>query len=357
MNDFSLTDHGPEGSLSHKGLDYPMGRWAPAPDRPHEVAPGVRWLSMPLPFKIGHINLWLLDDHDERGPGTAIVDTGLNTPTGRDVWQAILPGIHVTRVFATHFHPDHTGLAGWLNEKTGAPLWMTRTEYLTGRMLQLDARDKPPAEALAFASDAGWSDISINNLRSKPWNFFSRGVAPLPATYRRMNDGEQINIGGRTWRVVVGRGHSPEHACLVCDDDKLMLSGDQVLPKISSNVSVSMMEPMADPLGDWLESIERLKKLPGDLLVLPAHNSPFHGLHERLDQLELGHRQGLEALYDHCLAPRTIHECFTVLFKRPIDEALLGLATGEAMAHLRYLEARGRLRRERHGATLRFCAI
>jgi glyoxylase-like metal-dependent hydrolase (beta-lactamase superfamily II) len=357
MSDISLSDHGPETTWSHGGLDYPMGRWTPPFGKPHEVAPGVRWLRMPLPLTLDHINLWLLDDSDRHGPGTAIVDTGMNAPVCQEVWQSLLPSIRVTRVIGTHFHPDHIGLAGWLSERTGAPLWMTRAEYLTGRAMQLDARDTPPPEAIAFALDAAWPEDAIDRMRKRGWRFFSTAMTPMPFAYQRISDGDRLDIGGRVWRVVVGSGHSPEHACLVCEDDHLMISGDQVLPMISSNVSIHAAEPLADPLGDWLSSIERFKDLPGDMLVLPSHNIPFHGLHERLDQLENGHLEQLRRLHDFCSEPRTVHECLPFLFRRPIGPSLIPLASGEALAHLRRLELDGRVFRKRDGTAWKFRAI
>jgi len=358
MSDQSLTDHSVPGErYTHRGLDYPLGQWAPPADRPHEVAPGVRWLRMPLPFSLDHINLWLLDDRDENGPGTAIVDTGLNAPVCRDVWQAILPGLHITRVIVTHFHPDHVGLAGWLCEKTGAPLDMARTEYLYARNLQLDARETPPAEAIALALDAGWPAAAIAKLQAQKWRMFASATAPLPGRYHRLCDGDQLSIGGRNWRIVVGRGHAPEHVCLVDEAGQVMIAGDQVLPRISSNVSLPLMEPMADPLGDWLDSIEQFRALPEDLLVLPSHGHPFHGLHERLAQLAQGHAERLDALRTFCATPKTAYECFPVLFSRAVDDSMISLATGEALAHLRRLEVQGLMRRERYGTALWFTAV
>ena len=357
MSDISLVGQGREGVWSHKGLDYPLGRWAPPPDRPYEVAPGVRWLRMPLPMSLDHINLWLLDDQDEKGPGTAIVDTGLNASICRDVWSALLPSLRVTRVIATHFHPDHMGLAGWLEGATGAPLWMSRGEYLSARLFQLDGRETPPAEVIAMAVDAGWPNAAVDRLRAQKWDMMGQLAAPLPNGYRRLVDGDRLDIGGRIWRVMMGHGHSPEHACLISDDDGLMISGDQVLPQISSNVSVHAMEPMADPLGGWLDSIDSLRSLSDKMLVLPAHGFPFHGLHERLDQLAGEHRRQLDELCDFCTTPRTVHECFAVLFKRQIDDSALILASGEAWAHLRRLECEGRVVRERHGRELRFRTV
>jgi glyoxylase-like metal-dependent hydrolase (beta-lactamase superfamily II) len=161
-----------------------------------------------------------------------------------------------------------------------------------------------------------------------------------------MKDGDFIPIGGRRWRVLVGSGHCPEHACLVDDEAGIMIAGDQVLPKITSNVSLSLSEPEADPLGEWLASIETLKGLPDSLLVLPSHGEPFTGLHARLDALRDGHLGRLDALHDHLGEPRRAVDCFSILFGRKIDDGSLGLATGEAMAHLRRLEVEGRARRE-----------
>jgi len=354
MSDESLT--GP-ALQSHGGLDYPLGKWTPPPGEPHEIAPGVRWLRMGLPFVLDHINLWLLDDHDAQGPGTTIVDTGICAPACTAIWEGLLPGLRVTRIIGTHFHPDHVGLAGWLSRRTGASLWMTRGEYLMARMVQLDARDTPPPEAVEFAVEAGWSTEAIDRLQRRGWRHYASAASPLPARYHRMTDGQKIMIGDRCWQVVVGSGHSPEHACLVSDDGSLMISGDQVLPRITPNVSVPMMEPLGDPLGDWLASIERLRRLPDTPLVLPSHGLPFHGLHARLDQLAQGHHQQLEALHDFCATPRQVIDCFPVLFRRPIDETLIGMATGEALAHLRRLEMAGRMRRERQDGVLRFTSI
>jgi glyoxylase-like metal-dependent hydrolase (beta-lactamase superfamily II) len=342
--DVSLADAGE--AYSHKGLTYPLGRRVPGEGELIALAEGIGWARLPVPGSLKHINIWLLED----GDGVAIVDTGLDIAPCRDAWEKLfagpLAGRQVTRVIVTHFHPDHLGLAGWLCGRFGAPLWMTRGEWLFGRMLSTDVRDAPPAEALHHWRSAGWEEARIEVEAQKGWGRFASVVSPIPVSYVRMEDGQTIRIGDRDWRVVVGSGHCPEHACLVNDAAGVMIAGDQVLPRITSNVSLSLSEPEADPLGEWLDSIERLKALSPDLLVLPSHGEPFEGLHARLDSLAHGHHDRLDALAAKLVEPRRAVDCFGTLFARKIEDGMYGLATGEAMAHLRHLEVEGRAVRE-----------
>ncbi|TFI57365.1 MBL fold metallo-hydrolase [Sphingomonas parva] len=331
---------------THRDLTYPFGRRTPTEGALIEIAPGLGWARLPVPGSLNHINVWVLDD----GEGVALVDTGLDIAPCRAGWEALLAGPlagrAVTRVIVTHFHPDHVGLAGWLCERFAAPLWMSRGEWLYARMLTADVRDAPPREALAFWRGAGWSEERIADEAARGWGRFAAMVSPVPVGFVRLRDGDAMTIGGRTWRVVTGSGHCPEHVCLLDEAGKLLIAGDQVLPKITSNVSLGLSEPEADPLGEWLASIDRLRGLPDDLLVLPSHGEPFTGLHARLDALEAGHRGRLDALHARLDEPRRAVDCFGTLFARRIEDRVIGLATGEALAHLRHLEVEGRAVRE-----------
>ncbi|NRF70402.1 MBL fold metallo-hydrolase [Aquincola sp. S2] len=357
----------------NRGLVYPCGE-PPAPGQVTEIAPGLLWLRMPLPFALNHINLWAIADEDEQGPGWAIVDTGTKTPEALDAWRqltapegplaAYLPGgrtaaggARLTRVLVTHMHPDHVGMAGWLTRKFQCRLWMTRLEYLTCRMLVADTGREAPDEAIRFYRRVGWPEEAIDTYRAR-FGGFGKYMHALPESYRRLSDGETLRIGAHDWRVVVGRGHSPEHACLLSESLGVMISGDQVLPRISSNVSVFPTEPDADPLADWIGSIDRLRATLGDeWLVLPAHGEPFRGLHARLDRLAAGHQRGLERLRRSLVEPKRAIDVFGALFARPIDSKgeLLGMATGESLAHLNHLLARGEaVREEGADGVLRF---
>jgi len=324
---------------------YPCG--APPPSgQTREIAPGVLWIRMPMPFALDHINLWAIRDGDvgDSEAGWAIVDTGLQTVDTSTAWRNLFagPGVlahsPVTRVLVTHMHPDHIGMAGWMTRKFECRLWMTRLEYLNCRVLTADTGREAPEDGVRFYRMAGWSEDDIENYRAR-FGGFGKMIHALPDSYRRLRDGERLIIGDHEWRVVVGTGHSPEHACLYCRDLQLFISGDQVLPKISSNVSVFPTEPDANPLADWLASIEKIKReVPDDVLVLPAHNEPFRGLHARLDNLAAGHERSLARLRDYLDEPKRAVDVFGALFSRPInDPHLLNLATGESIAHINYL--------------------
>ena len=321
-------------------LAYPCGE-APGHGAAREILPGILWLRMPLPFTLNHINIWAIRD----GDGWALVDTGLQSSETTAGWRALcgsggaLEQGRITRVFVTHMHPDHLGMAGWLTRKFDCRLWMTRLEYLSCRVLMADTGREAPHDGVEFYRRAGWDEAALENYRAR-FGFFGKFIYALPDSYRRLNDGETLRVGDHQWRVIVGHGHSPEHACFYCADLQLLISGDQVLPRISSNVSVFPTEPDADPLGDWLASLDKLRReVPDEVLVLPAHNDPFRGLHARLDELARGHHQALDRLRRLLAEPRRAIDVFPALFGRPIgaEPQLLSMATGESLAHLNYL--------------------
>jgi glyoxylase-like metal-dependent hydrolase (beta-lactamase superfamily II) len=321
---------------------YPFDA-VPATGEAHAIAPGVLWMRMPMAGALTHINVWAIDD----GDGWAIVDTGLQNPETAAAWPVLNAGAlgrrPITRVFGTHMHPDHVGMAGWLTRHFDCRLWMTRLEYLTCRMLVADTGREAPADGVDFYRRAGWDGDAIEQYRAR-FGGFGKAIYRLPDSYRRIVDGERIRIGGNEWVVVVGSGHSPEHACLYCPALQLLISGDQVLPRISSNVSVFPTEPDADPLGEWLASLERIEAIvPDDVLVMPAHNEPFRGLHSRLRSLTNGHLRGLERMRKALAEPKRVVDLFGTLFARKVhgDPHLLGMATGECMAHLNHLVCRG----------------
>jgi len=326
-------------------LVYPLGD-PPEAGIAREIAPGVRWVRMPLPFALKWINLWLLED----GDGWTVIDTGVALEQSREHWRTIfeanLQGRPVTRVICTHMHPDHMGLAGWICRKYGAELWMSRLEYITGRMLVADTGREAPEEGVKFYRAAGWDEDALDSYRVR-FGGFGKAVSRMPDAYHRIADGDVISINGRDWRVITGNGHSPEHACLWQEELKLFISGDQVLPRISSNVSVFPTEPEGDPLADWINSCNKLRgAVPANVLTLPSHNEPFEGLHDRLNNLVEGHEKALARVMKRLeVEPRRAVDLFGALFARKIGADLIGMATGEAIAHANCLIGRGLAKR------------
>jgi glyoxylase-like metal-dependent hydrolase (beta-lactamase superfamily II) len=324
-----------DGSLTPP-LRFPVAAPPPA-GKTQPVAPGVEWLRMPLPFVLNHINLWLLED----GDGWTIIDTGYAMPETVASWERVfserLARLPVTRIIVTHHHPDHVGLADWLCERWQVPLWTTEKEWLFARMLTGNGDDSAD-QRRAFARRAGL-DAAASEVFGEHHRGYRRGVPSVPASFHRLSDGSIIEIGGRDWRVVVGEGHAPELACLYCAQTGVLISGDQVLPKISPNVSVHAYEPDGNPLARFLHSLDKLRAaVPPETLVLPSHNLPFYGLHARIDEIAAHHQSRCEEVIAACTQPRSAKDLLPVLFRRPLDRHQTAFALGEALAHLHYLE-------------------
>ena len=334
-----LADHGFEPT-EFKGLTYPLGEQAPEYGTIFPLLPDIGWTRLPVPGNLNHINIWLLSDDNDVENGYAIADTGLFMPPAIDSWKSLFAGPlkdkELTRILVTHFHPDHIGCAGWLANKFKVKIWMNRTEWLMARMLTSDIQDAPPKEAIALRKFNGYSEERLAKFAKQGWGNFARAVSRLPI--------DVITVGKRQWHAITGGGHTPEHCSFVDHHNGVIIAGDQILPRITSNVSLMDAEPDSDPLGEWLASIDKFKAaLADDMLVLPAHGYPFTGVQHRLDILAQGHHQRLDALEAE-LAKRELRatDCFDLLFDRAIDDSVYGLAAGEAMAHLRHLERTGR---------------
>lgn len=326
-------------------LHFPVAT-APVPGEVVPIAPGVLWLRMPLPFALNHINLWLLED----GPHWTIVDCGYALPETQAAWQQIfaerLGARPVGRVIVTHYHPDHIGLSGWLAECWDAPLWITEKEWLHARMMTGDGAADYARSARSFARRAGLAEED-SDLFARRHSGYRRGLPSVPPSYVRLSDGMAITIGGREWWVIVGEGHAPELACLYCAETGVLIAGDQILPRISPNISVPPHEPAGDPLARYLRSLDKLRRaLPPDTLVLPSHNLPFRGVHVRIDELAAHHRERCAEVIAACARPHSAAELLPIMFRRRLDAHQTAFALGEALAHVHYLIGQGEVARE-----------
>jgi glyoxylase-like metal-dependent hydrolase (beta-lactamase superfamily II) len=334
-----------DGTTTAPALRMPFAE-PPPPGQATEVAPGVLWLRLALPFRLDHVNIYVMED----GPGWAVVDTGIGDEATEAIWRGLLGGLlggrPMTRIIATHFHPDHAGMAGWLCDRTGAALHMAQTEYLTSLVFQMrpDLLESEPH--VSFYRDHGLSEEVTHGLLSGGHRYL-RMMTGLPRTFRRLAAEEVVEIGGRYWQVLTAGGHSAEQVMLHCAADRLLLAADQIMVRISPNISVQAMDPQGDPLGIYLRSLQRLKAtIAEDTLVMPGHHLPFLGLHRRADELIEHHEARCDAILDACRSRGlTAAELVPVVFRRPIDDPhQMGFAFSEALAHINHLERRKRLR-------------
>jgi len=340
-------------------LHYPLGEQLPALGSATEVTPGIFWLRMGLPFALNHINLWLMRDrmpHPAQSgtvqEGWTVVDCGIDNPATREAWlqveEKMLQGLPILRVLATHMHPDHMGLAHWLCERWQAPLWMSTSEYQSALLASSELSNFGGAPTVAFFTAHGWQQPDeLAQVKARQGYYLSM-VPKIPSAYVRLMAGMEVRIGDRIWQCISGYGHSPEHMALHDAKDQLLISGDMLLPSISTNVSVYAMEPDGNPLQWFLDSLGKMAHLPNDTLVLPSHGRPFQGAAKRIAQLQTHHAERLAELLQACQDQACCaYELLPVLFKRPLDVHQTTFALGEAVAHLNLLWLSGQMRRDR----------
>lgn len=322
----------------------------PAAGELQEVASGIFWLRMPLPFNLDHINLYLLEDNQDGEEGFALIDTGIGTQQTEEIWEQVLAtlGKPITKVIVTHMHPDHIGMAGYLVEKFRVPLYMSHDEYFVGRAIVAGARGASDWQDEQYLVRCGMSLDEQDSARSnkKKKQEIGQVVRPIPLQYTRLKAADELQIGSYIWHIYIGRGHSPEHVCLFNPVSNILISGDHVLPKISPNIGVYSTEPDANSLQQYLETLSQFMQLPKNCLVLPSHKQPFYGLHTRVTELISHHHEHLDNLRDFCRQGKTIEQCLPVLFKRKLNSRNIFFAIAESFAHLNYLYFAGECTRK-----------
>ena len=336
-------------------LDYTFGDCLPTPGTTLEVAPGVLWLRMGLPFALDHINLWLLEDEidtpDGRVRGWTAIDCGIASDATRASWESIfatqLRGLPIVRVLVTHCHPDHIGLADWLCQRWQVPLWMSAAEYAFARLMSAGLPGADGSAATPHFRRHGLTDAAQMSKLQGRNHYYQELVPNVPPAYTRVQDQQTLRIGARDWRIITGFGHSPEHVSLYAEQDRLLIAGDMLLPRISTNVSVFAIEPQANPVQQYMDSLQKYLDVgvTPDVLVLPSHGKPFRGAHTRIAQLLAHHQARLEEVLQACASPQSAVDILPLMFKRPLDTHQLSFALGEAVAHLHKLWCDGLLER------------
>lgn len=327
-------------------LSYPFDETLPEPAKIMEVASGVFWLRMPLPFDLDHINLYLI-----RGEtGWTLVDCGINAEICKELWEQIIEtyfdGLPLERIIVTHFHPDHVGLAGWLVKKTGAEFCMSRAEWLSARAAYLDDQNASREYMINFYKRSGLAPSSIEDVY-KLGNMYHSNVTEVPVEYNRIKAGDHFMINGNRWDITTAAGHSPEHVCLHCEELDVVIGGDFLLPRISPIISIWFTEPDGNPLAEFFDFLSGADDLNKDPMVLPAHGRPYRGMATRMTQLRDHHHERLIEALEVCKSPALASDVMKVMFShRTLDPVTERFAIGETLAHLNLLIAEGKLERQ-----------
>lgn len=326
-------------------IEFPWTE-TPAPGAVREVAPGLLWARLPLPFRLNHVNVWLLEEED----GWTVIDTGCATPEIMAVWETLLAGPmrgrKIVRVVATHGHVDHIGLAGWLVERFDADFAGTFAEWIWARVSHTHDVPNSSKTHRSYLVRHGFEIETADRMVKSRHRFIDLST-DIPGWITEIRDDETIRLGGRDWRTIVTRGHAFEHLSFHCPEAGVLIVGDHVLPKISPVIAVYEMAPKSDPLGDYLDSFGRFADIPQDTLVLPSHGIPYRGLHRRMDELKDHHRQRLDATAEFLRAPRTALDLASALFPHVEGPDNIGFALGETLAHVNYLVRKGIVREAR----------
>lgn len=329
---------------SSSSLRFPFAA-IPKSGAHHQVANGIHWCRHDLPFALDHINTWLLQDHDK----WVIVDTGVSDDRSQDGWRNILDGelsgSEISKIIVTHYHPDHIGNADWLSKRSLASVWMSSSEFLTAHAVFDKAATHSAQATGALFRQHGLPDDEVDSVSAKG-DHYKPLVRSLPTSFLRITNGETLDVGESSWQIIVGSGHSPEHLSLFCETEQVLISGDMLLPKISTNVAVWPYSSESNPLKEFLTSIDLFQDLPVDTLVLPSHGLPFIGMHSRIHELKMHHEERLNKLLSVCDEPKNAFQVLPLLFERTLDTYQTFFAMGEAIAHLNFLWWEGELTRQ-----------
>ncbi len=308
----------------------------PAPGDVREIAPGLLWLRMPLPLRLNHVNIWLLEESD----GWTAIDTGVHHQATHDIWERVASelfcGKPLRRLLATHGHTDHCGVAAWMVERFDVPFMITLTEWHSARIRVIDEA-RPISERTRHFAHVHDCDAAMVESFIAHRQLMAPMLDPQPRSIEQIREGDVLRLGGRQWQVMVCGGHADEHASLYCQADGILIAGDQILQRISPMIGVFPDRPKANPLASYLASLPRFLDLPADVLVLPGHGLPFHGLHVRVGELRHHHEERLAALMSHLDRPRSASSCTRFLFEKAVAEGQARLALAETLAHLNYL--------------------
>jgi glyoxylase-like metal-dependent hydrolase (beta-lactamase superfamily II) len=311
-------------------------------DRAFPVADDIIGLRLPMPPPLEWVNIYFLRDDK----GWAMVDTGYNTPESRAILEHFLTTLDgpITKMIVTHYHPDHSGQAGWVCNKYHCPLYMTQTEWLLARWLSTDRNASYLQMVISYYRNAGTPDDLLEIIQDRGNNFL-RTSDEIPASYQRLSENQSTRIGNRDWRILIGRGHAPEMILMYDAAGKFLISADQIVARITPNIGVWAYDTAANPLKEFLDSSAKFPALvPNDVTILPGHGRPFDDFHARVATFAPHHEGRLNKLRGGITdKPQNLYQLMKVIFVRELSARDFVFALGETHAHVNYLLATGEI--------------
>ncbi|SDN31973.1 MBL fold metallo-hydrolase [Bacillus sp. OK048] len=287
---------------------------------------GVTQVTIPLPFRLNHVNCFLAE-----GPsGWMIIDAGLNNSVSRDIWNPIIEKYDIKDIILTHYHPDHFGYAGTLQQLTNAEVWMTEIDAEAG----LSYWEPDSIKTVNMNYDTCGFPENLSNVLTTDEKGFNVHVKPYPTVQHYLEEGMKFSFGKYEYEVIFTPGHSDGLITLFNKENSILFSTDHILPKISPNISY-WFRGNRNPLQSYMTSLEKIERLNVEY-VIPSHGKPFRNANQRIEELLAHHHERLEMTYDSIKKPATIYEVNTMLFKN-LNIHETRFAVGETLAHLEHL--------------------
>lgn len=305
---------------------------------------GVESIRIDLPFRLNHVNCFIA----EKEEGWTIIDAGLNNASTRELWKEKIGDKQIVDILVTHYHPDHFGYVGGLQEKTGAKVWMSEIDAQAG-MSAWDAvfLDTIPENYRA----SGIPEAQIMQMTQNVEEFQPL-ITPLPKIGQYLIEGDKVQIGKFDYRVIETPGHSDGMVCFYNEEHSSLFTADHILPKITPNISY-WFHGHANPLDAYMESLHKIRKLNAEF-VIPSHGNPFYGANQRIDELLKHHDERLDETLETIQAPFTVYEICQKLFQRPLTVHEMRFAVGETLSHLEYLRIKQDCIREKLNGIWRY---
>lgn len=299
-------------------------------------------LKMFMPFPLKENNCFIIEGDD----GWIVLDTGVNLEQNRDLFISALKAIGITMgrikaVYLTHYHHDHSGLAGWLQSLADVPVYLPQDDLVTWNRF-IDTGSYFDA-ALPECLQAGWPESFVYELNENI-NFINTYLQPLPELIA-YDAGLSIRLHGEDYRAIPVPGHSDGHMVYYSSGSGILFSGDNVVDHTILHLTDWPHTYLENPCDVHLKALTGLRQLDINL-VIPGHGQTFTGLKDKLDLITAHHERRKRTVYEAIKTPLTAWEIADAIFKPNQYIHIRRLVLAETLGYLQSLLQAGQVERE-----------